>query len=437
MTEIWTPLCLVAACDLDSAVWPMPVAVVGADLSTSVAGATMGIDRLHPRLVAAVSLSKAGAKVLDLLEAQIATQGRSLADLRLESSPDQLAPALIARVSAALQASQGRVVKQMRELSQMRQLTETTLQHFERLEAFVWQTAKCERNQVLHLGLRQDDAELELTLAEQRLPVDSVGLSDVAIWIAGGQGDLTVALDLMESGQTVAEWRVSDPTPGWLRLALPRALSADAQTPILRLSGPGLRLGLSHDHPDPRFHCAGGAMLAVKLWKFIPATQAPLSPDSLAPAQGPARGRWLIGLSALAEAVHQAAAAGHIDFVEWAGGAVMRPEPGQTLTLRLPGMVRPGMVRLQGMASIQGAQAVAELAYATALPGQDPETITWQKLVSGEPDQIHAFPAPVLEPQDLILMARLAEDSDATPAVVFERIEAFADLTGHDSDGPR
>lgn len=137
----------------------------------------------------------------------------------------------------------------------------------------------------------------------------------------------------------------------------------------------------------------------------------------------------------MGEAVHLAAASGHIDFVEWAGGVVMRPDPGQTLTLRLPGMARPGMVRLQGMASIQGAQAEAELAYATALPGQDPETVVWQKLISGEPDQIHAFPAPIVQPQDLILMARVAEGFDAAPAVVFERIEAFADLTGHDSDG--
>ncbi|NBZ86822.1 DUF6212 domain-containing protein [Stagnihabitans tardus] len=436
MTDPWTPLCLVASCDLQAAAWPMPVAVVEDDLTLRLDGVELGIDTLHPRLVAALSLSPKGAALLDRLELHLAETGRTLQGLRRDVTPAEAPAALFSLMAAALVQSQGRVVKQMRELAQMRQLTETSLQHFERLEAFVWQTAKCERNQVLNLAARADGATLALSEAEQRLPTDSVGLSDLALWVAApAQGQLTVALDLMETAVTVATWVVSDPGAGWLRLALPRALSTDAQTPVLRLtwSGPSpLSLGLSLDHPDPRFQCQGGPTLALKLWKFIPGTNAPLSPDSLPPSAGPTRGRWLIGLAALGEAATLAADPERIEFLDWAGGVVMRPEPGQTLGLRLPGLARPGMVRLQGMVSVEGIGAQAELTYAVAAPGQEPDPQSWQVVTPAEPDQLHVTLPRLEVAQDLVLMARVPEAAEHPAVVVFERIEAFASLTGRD-----
>lgn len=436
MTDPWTPLCLVASCDLKGATWPLPVALVDDDLSLTLNGQAVGLDDLHPRLVAALSLSTAGAAVLDRFELHLAETGRTLEDLRKDVTPAEAPGALLALMATALVKSQGRVVKQMRELAQMRQMTESTLQHFERLEAFVWQTAKCERNQVLHLTARTDGTVLHLTQAEQRLPTDSVGLSDLAIWIAApALGELTVALDLMESAATVATWVVTDPGAGWLRLALPRALSTDAQTPVLRLSWAGeapVPLGLSFDHPDARFQCRGGPTLAVKLWKFIPGTHAPLSPDSLPPQSGPVRGRWLIGQAALAEAAGLAGDPERIEFLEWTGGVVLRPEPGQTLSLRLPGMARPGMARLQGMVAVEGVGAMAELTYAAALPGQDPAPEDWQVVTSVEHDQLHVTLPPLEQSQDLVLLARVPATAEHPAVVVFERIEAFASLTGRD-----
>lgn len=421
MTQPWTPLCLVPACDLERADWPLPVVVLAADGTARQEGQPVGLTRILPQVVAAVSLSAKGRAALT---------AAGVTPLHLSRSSD-VAPTLIARLASALSAAETRIVRQSREMGQLRQTLEQSLQHFERLEAFAWQIGKGERNQVLHLPPQGDALEVTRRAA-QRLPVDSTGLSDLAIWV--GQpiaGELNLRLRLVDSDAVVAEWRLTDPAAGWLRLALPRALPADAQTPVIELEWDGaqpLPLGLSHDHPDPRYHCDGSRMLAVRLWKFLAGVTSPLAPQSLAPLTESARSRRLIGLGAMAEAAALGDPA-RVEFLDWAGGVILRPGPETPAMLRLPLAAEAGLCRFQGMAMVEG-EAPAELAYALALPGQEPEPMHWQSMTPGEPTGLHILlPEPLGETHDLWLMARAGQG--ATSAI-FGRIEGFATLDGHD-----
>ena len=137
-------------------------------------------------------------------------------------------------------------------------------------------------------------------------------------------------------------------------------------------------------------------------------------------AHGPGVAKWLIGTQALREAATLADDPEQVEVLDWAKGLVLRVAPGQTLTLRLPDKGRPGMARLQGMVSVLGSDALADLAY-----GVD-DAPQWQRLTAAEPGQLHASFAPLTQVQDLILMARVPEDAPSAAVVIFEPIEAFA-----------
>lgn len=414
MAKTWMPMCLVPECDHMLAAWPLPVALVAEDQTVTVEGERVPLDRVLPLTVAALCLSEAGLHCLQALPGVTP----------LLTTPESLSQALIAPLAQALAQSQARNVRQMRELAQMRQLSETSLQHFERLEAYVWQIAGAERHQVSHLP--RDGVSFPLRQVAQQILTDSVGLSDLAVCVeTPGEGVLTARLELLESGEVVGQWRVTDPAAGWLRLGLTRALSADAQTAILRLDWQGteMRLALSHPHPDPRFQAHETRMLALRLWKFVPGTLSPMAPE--AHGTGLPATTWRIGLSALREAAEQARDPARIEVQDRHKGLVLRPAPGETLALRLPGQARPGMTRLQAMVSVQGAGALADLAFGTALAGEDPQALRWQRVTQEEPAQLHASFAPLTAPGDLVLLARLPPEAEGTAFVVFEPVEAF------------
>ncbi len=366
MTETWSPLCLVPACDVGRAAWPMPVAVLGDDLAVSQDGRAVALSQI----AVAVSLTAEGAALFDRLEA---AQPGALQGIRHAGDP-------VAALVAALAHSQARVARQLRELAQLREMAERSLQSFQRLEAFVWQTSKGERTLVQHLA---QEGSFALTRAVQRLPGDSAGLTDVAVWIGGARGVLTARLVLAESAEVVGLWQVTDPGEGWLRLALPRALSVDAQTPMLHLdwTGEPLTLGLSLPHPDPRFQCEGGAMLALKLWKFVPGVAAPMAPE--AHGTEPGTGRWLMPL-----------AAGPLTLTD------------ETLTLRHP--IPAGLRLAQVMVSAEGA---VEMALTQGAP-------RWQP-IGAEPVTLVLHDA---APGELLLMAR----AKGAATLYLDPVEGFA-----------
>lgn len=392
MTEPWTPLCLVAACDEGLADWPLPRVLVAPDAPPPRPWA-----ELLPQVAAAVALTEAGAAAL------AGVPGLSLPILR--ATPETVAAALAGALALSLAQSQSRVIRQQREIGQMRQMAETMLRDFDRLEAFVWATGKGERQPVHSLApLAPMPAGKRIS---QRLPGDSLGLCDVAVHGSGGKGVLTARLILMESAEVVGVWQLQDPEPGWLRLGLPRALGGAPQTPVLQLDwqGEGLTLDRTLDHPDDRFRCEGGAMLALRLWKFVPGTAVPLAPEAWAP-EASGRGRWLIGPLALAEA-----ALGLPGFEPVAGaGLVARLAAGQAVTLTLPGVLRPGMRRLLAAVSVAGAPATV------ALSGAAPQTVT-----EAQPATLGASLDPVA-PCDLTLTLT----AEAPTSVFLDRIDILA-----------
>ena len=466
MQQIWSPSVLVQACDMAEAVaLDVPFALVAADgdFLRSVDGSPVRPEvALRDALAVLVLTPSARPGAAALVQGWATRFGSApeLLDLADRPAPARRAEALagLARLAVAAQVRMlGRNRQLMRDLAEMRIAHDQTQAAFAALEGFFYQSGGAERR--LYRELSPLRTQLPCLLApgamvEQRLPCDSAGLSDIALCLpkegAPATGVLTVSLELAESGAQIAEWRLeaAELHPGWLRLALDRALGPDAQTPQLRLHWQGaeqLRLVTSVLHPDARFQPRpGAALLAMQVWKYIPGTRVPAAAGShLAHGADPVD-RWLLGRSVMTAAVAQAADSGAVEYSELFAGLMVRPGPEDISSARLEGALAPGLRHVAGgVKTEQDTGPVVEYALAAApaatrprsagsLPDFDPGLRSdWLALPPGKWAQLHLFlPAALAEPHDLYLMTRLAPGEaapDTAPDACFFTLTAEVD----------
>lgn len=329
----------------------------------------------------------------------------------------------------------GRNRQLMRDLAELRIAHDQTQAAFAALEGFFYQSGGAERRLFRELSPLRTQPPCLLApgaMVEQRLPCDSSGLSDIALCLpkdgAPETGVLTVSLELAESGAQIAEWRLeaAELHPGWLRLALDRALGPDAQTPQLRLHWQGaeqLRLVTSVLHPDARFQPRpGAALLAMQVWKYIPGTRAPAAAGSHMVHGADPVDRWLLGRSVMTAAVAQAAEGWWVGYSELFSGLMVRPGPEDGSSARLESALAPGVRHVAGGVkteqdsgpvveySLAAAPAAARPRSAGSLPDFAPGLRTeWLALPPGKWAQLHLFlPAALAEVHDLYLLTRLA-----------------------------
>lgn len=381
-------------------------------------------------------------------------------DLADQPQPARRAEALAGLARLAVVA-QGRMLERNRQL--MRDLAELRIAHdqtqaaFAALEGFFYQSGGVDRRLYRELSPLRSQPPCLLApgaMVEQRLPCDSSGLSDIALCLpregAPASGVLSVSLELAESGAQIAEWRLeaAELRPGWLRLALDRALGPDAQTPQIRLHWQGsdqLRLATSVLHPDARFQPRpGAALLAMQVWKYIPGTRAPVAAGSHMAHGADPVGRWLLGRSVMTAAVAQAADRGAVEYSELITGLMVRPDPEDITSARLEGALAPGVHHVAGgVKTEQHTGPVVEYALAAApvaarprsagsRPDFDPGLRTeWLALPAGRWAELHLFlPAPLTESHDLYLLTRLAPGEpapDTAPDACFFTLTAEVD----------
>ena len=351
-------------------------------------------------------------------------------------------------------ASARRNTTLMRDLARLREAHEQTQTAFQRVESYVFSTGKTARTQTVEIA---PDARLapcalgDGDLAEQRLPCDSVGLGDVAIAVAGpvpDGGRLIAALDLLETGEMVANWSVPGEAiaQGWLRLSLDTALGPDACTPILRLEWQGegpLHLVGALQNPAERFcvhvnSIATEQTLAQRVWKHVPGVAAVMPADGHPVTGAPVARRWVVGRSFFKRAENLAPHPDLVGFERDFGGLAVRPGAEGVSVARLNEACRAGVQQIVGSAEtkqeggpeVEYAIAVAPASRrgqiaAGAVPGTGMQVSDWVRLAPSQWSQLHFFlPEPLEESGDIYLMTRLpgGEAAEAPPNACFFRM---------------
>lgn len=365
-----------------------------------------------------------------------AGSGPALNSLVAEKAPEAAASAvLVRRLVQSLHQGHQSKAQLMREIALLRRDHDSMQSAFASLEAYFHSILRSERNRTMVLTPDTSLPPLRLNPGdeiEQRLPTDSTGLSDVEICLRGAptsqKGALRLSLELLEQGESVAEWQIAacDLSTGWLRLSLVSALGPDAQTAVLRLIWEGespLLLEPSLLHPDPRFAPSPGApMLALHLWKFVPGAQAALPVDGHPAQPVSLHTEWNIGLSALRVAHDATGDQGAVEYSDLRTGLFVRPKDAAIVAARLDGAGRPGMMHIfGGVKTEQETGPDVEYAYALAPVGQrshrsaqlpqfDAGQISdWLRLPPNTWQELHLFlEKPLAEPHDLYLLSRVA-----------------------------
>ena len=350
----------------------------------------------------------------------------------------------------------------MREIGLLRTTHDQTQAAFQKLETFFYANNRSERIPAMTLSVQRGNRPLVLEDGQdidQRLPIDSSGLCDVAISIArkprAGSGTLIAALMLHDSAQVAGTWEVEAERidAGWLRLCLDRALPAEPQTATLRLTWLGegtLALNASFFHPDPRFMPLPDApMLAMQLWKYIPDARAMMPAEGTATSSPRAIERWNIGARHFKAAVPlDGASAEDVTYSEAFGGLMVPPSGTTPTVARLDRAARAGVRHLFGGIKVEQTSG-PEVEFAYALHPSRARTVGINRVpafAEGLMSEWHALPVnewsehhlplaiPLDEDHDLFLLSRLVEGghSDTPPAACFFNIVAQAG-TGEDA----
>ncbi|SNS43755.1 DUF6212 domain-containing protein [Tropicimonas sediminicola] len=436
---------------------PLPVAV----LSVDEAGAP--IARL-----ADTSLSQANAYAqmvgMLVLSPEAATEAAAIADAwsarfgtdlppTLDLSQPQDAPRtailswLVATLADGRATQAARNVQLQRDLGALRSVHEATQTAFSRLETYVYKLGGPARTLAFQLEPIRSRPPVTLQnkdRAEQRLPMSSAGLSDVAVSIAERPGDadgqLDLSLELQESGEIVAEWTVpaAELQEGWLRLSRAVSLATDRQTVILRVQWQGssqLKLSQTIAHPDPRFRVSRNsvpqeAVLAAAGWSCVAGTSLPHPAGAWADRIIHPR-RWIVPTQALREA-HSASPDGTVAYSDALGGLTVTPTSAGPAIARISGAGVPGMQQI-----ICGVETKADagptVEYALAILPAEPDrsgpigvaalaagTMTdWVPLPVARWAEIQLFlEAPLDAPSDICVLTRLQEaDIESETAV--------------------
>jgi len=420
---------------------------------------------MGPELSGILALSEAGLR--DAREHHRLAETVPQAGSLVLEPPVRLAPAtkeaaltwLVGCLSARERPVAQLAASALRDMAALRVAHEQMQAAFRQLEAYAEAVDLVERTEVLSLTPQGGSLPLGATgagLLTQRLPIHSVGLSDLAIHVPQGLsglaargGTLTVALTAAKDGAELARWRVDagQIAAGWLRFALRRALDADARTPILSLDWQGakpLAISTAQCHPEPHWCAeadgmAGERVLALKAWRGVPQTRSTPAASTVAlagtPPQEPHR-HWRVGADSLASVLIEAGTADTIRHVPDKSAVLVHPA-GRTPTIaRLPGAIPAGVGHVRARietahpdaAPIDYALAIRPPGGASSSEARRGWSSDWVTLAPGETGEVHLHLPQMLSARaDLFLATRIgAEVSDAHCWAMFSDIRAAA-----------
>lgn len=282
---------------------PVEIAVLNQDASSIVSDDGLvkySIHELSSHCIGGVASNATGVKSVErFLEIMAEATGTNplplcnLSKLKAQSREARLRCFITDAFALALERQVRRVAELSRSLGALRQIHGQMQDAFAHLEKFVLDNNLAERTETLALLPGRDMAPLDLREGEsltQRLPISSVGLSDVDLFIEnadfGIDGVLSVELRTQEDDAVKGIWKLSGNqlAKGPVRLALHTALESAPLAPILNLTwqGEGLvQLSTSLYHPDPRLQAHINSrndprVLAIRCRSYLPGSAAPI-----------------------------------------------------------------------------------------------------------------------------------------------------------------
>lgn len=331
-----------------------------------------------------------------------------------------------------------RNVSLMQSLVLVRTMHEETQEAFLRLERFAAVTFNLKREEVITLPPQGQTIRLGKNTEHnilQRLPVSSLGLSDLGLHISTKPrtlvGQLQVVLRALETGEIVGSWNLDAGKleSGWFRLSLETCLGVDEQGLQAEIEWDGsseLSLSLGSQHPEERFCVTYGGKstdrpLAFKLWRGLPGT-SPALPSNLTSLDRGRPKKWVIGEDILQQVESIAAPPNHVRYVDGEKMILVHPVSDSVPSVaRLPKACPVGAKHVS--AQIYAAkEAINHIEFSLALtqtedmrsgPGK-PQTkpghrSEWLRLAPGEISQVHLFlPESLSVATDLFLATRLA-----------------------------
>jgi len=243
------------------------------------------------------SLAKQWKKRIDRITFNVLDLTETSAALSSDDIKNKVTNWIFNHMMSARDEMAQRNVMLRRELSVVRRAHESTQLSFERLEAFLWKAFVSPRWHTLTLeplGALLPRVITSSNRLTQRIPDDTSGLSDIAVFVSNinliGTGVLTAQLEASESSEVLSAWQVDSSefdSTGWVRFSMLRSVGFDKQTLILHLAWSGdipIKIACSVTHPDTRFHSfvdsiGAETVIALKCWKYIEGVLAPLPSD--------------------------------------------------------------------------------------------------------------------------------------------------------------
>lgn len=293
---------------------PVEIALLGDDDVTAPDGlSTYSFEELSTRCIGAVATSAGGVKSAERFLASMAEKTgtatlplHNMTQLKAEERETELLRFLADSLAQALGRRVRRSADLSRSLAALRQTHDQMQAAFALLEKFVLDHNLAQRTETLSLLPGRDMAPLKLAEGKtltQRLPISSIGLSDVVLFIEdveiADQGLLQVTLLTKEDNAVRGHWELSKSQiqKGPVRLALHTALETSALTPFVEvvwLGDGAVWLSTSLYHPDPRLQVRIGdatdaRVLALRCCSYLPGIEAPIPANAHLPTASGSR----------------------------------------------------------------------------------------------------------------------------------------------------
>ena len=410
-------------------------------------GETLSYEVVMLRAVGQAALTSAGRNTIARLSAnwsdQLGTEPPKMAPPCNNGEEDirvHLSDWLIGQMADARLNDAQRATRFMRELGLLRGQHAEMQSSFRALEHFIYQSGLSERKLETTLSPVWKHLPISLQNGSQlslRLPISSIGLSDIALHIAhatpGHDGVLHLSLFSPDTNQTLAIWEVFSQqiSEGWLRFSMDRALGSDAVSLFLITSYQGagtIQLSSSIKAPEQRFRTqldneTLSELPSLKIWRWLAGSVAPTPVGAVIPVGGTDRLRR-VERDVLATTLDYSDLSRCMPLAQSGDAVTIHVLEGLTACGLLSGVGLPGARQVMATVCTRHAEG-PEIEYQMALfprqsrveqTGQLPKfelshCSQWVRLPAMEEGQVHIMlPEPLDEPHDIYLLTRLCGD---------------------------
>lgn len=297
-------------------------------------------------------------------------------------------------------------------------------------------------------------------IIHQLLPCPAKGLAGVDIFIQRGpegQGILLASLIACDNNQELAGWYVpfSEMIPGWLHLALPKALTqSHAHVELvlqhIRLQGEAPLLGLCAPGVLDEYYLRRGDIpqeeqtLAMRVWGGLPGSEDP-QPSYYRQAGMPPRFEYALSSAELSPLRKTRDIHAGFEYVQQLpnGKLLLHPVKNETVSIMLPGIIPASTLRIAASVAIEHERCASPVEFACAVAPsftivEDLINPPAHMLFSGwleieKPMHRHllelSIPEPMAQTGDLYLFTRVAPERSVDYAhAIFHEITVTVDL---------